>query len=387
VAARPPRRAQRPLDVGGVPVFDARSLAYAIARQPEQGARLVRIGVADHWLRRVLGDTTLAGRIEEVQRVRNGEGNAEDALADARLVLTTVAMLDPLAPLCWRGLALWPDAIGTALIADPANTTIRSRLEEVIAQEVTFSWGLARGDHCDPAELRQDAKQQRTVMRQRGWAGGLPRLDYALNPLLPCRSRVVADRAVARLEDLLPALEAASARSDLRAAPPIDRDMAAFICARMDGRLDKDVAALGDATTPEAVALEQMAVLAQLQARVKAPALPGLSRWLADFAAPAMEGWHNRDALAARREAVATAVPAGNLKALLGIVNDPAAREADEHGYAAAQQAVLRLDARLGRLAGSAGMRADTALRLGQETAAVLGLAALVAAIIAAALA
>ena len=31
--------------------------------------------------------------------------------------MRAVAVLDPLAPMCWDGLILWPDAIGTALAA------------------------------------------------------------------------------------------------------------------------------------------------------------------------------------------------------------------------------------------------------------------------------
>jgi len=385
VAARPPRRAPRPLDVGGIPVSDARSLAFAIARQPEQGAKLVRLGVADHWLRRVLGDTTLAGKIEETQRIRATEGGAEDTMADARLVVRAVALLDPMAPLCWRGVALWPDGIGPALVAEAANPTVRARIEEIVAQEVAFTWATARGEHCDPMELRVEAKQQRGLLRQRGWSGGLPRLDYSLNPLLPCRSPVLADRPVARLEELLPSLEAASGRADLRAAPPIDRDMAAFIAARDGGRLDREVAALGDPATPGAMALQQVSVLAHLQARLKARPLPGLAAWLAAVAAPSLGGWHNRETQEVRRKAVAEAVPAGNLKALLETLDDAAAREADEQGFAAAQAMMRQLDARLARLAGGTGARTETALRLGQETAAVIGLAALVAAIVAAA--
>jgi hypothetical protein len=387
VAARPPRRAGRALDVGGIAVWDARSLAYAIARQPEQGARLVRLGVADHWLRRVLGDTSLASRIEETQRIRAAEGGAEDSMADAWLALRAVALLDPLAPLCWRGVALWPDGIGPALVAEPADPAARARIEEVLVKEVAWIWATARGEHCDPLAVRHEARQLRLLLRQRGWSGGLPRLDYALNPALPCRSPVLAERPVARLEDLLPALEAVSARGDPRGAPPIDRDMAAFIAARQDGRLDKEVAELGGAATTGEAAARQLAVLAQLQVRLKAPPLPGVAGWLAGVAAPVLEGWHNRAARETLRAAIAEAVPAGNLTRLLAILADAVAREADERGHAAALASVRELDARLARLAGSGDVRGETALRLGQEIAAVLGLGALVFAIVAALLA
>jgi len=386
VAARPPRRAPRPLEVGTLAVSDARSLAYAIARQPEAGARLVRLGVADHWLRRVLGDTTLAGKIEEVQRQRAGEGGAEDAAADARLVLKAVALLDPLAPLCWRGTALWPDGLGPALVAETTDAATRARIEEVVAQEIAFTWGGARGEHGDLLALRQEVKLQRGLLKQRGWMGGLTRLDYALNPLLPCRSPVLADRPVARLDELLPALEAVSARADRRMAPPLDRDLAAFVASRIEGRPDQDLAALGEAGTPDETALTQLAVLAHLQSRLKAPPLPGVAGWFADLTAASLDGLHNRETIAAQRAAVAAAVPAGLLPALLAVLDDAATRAADAEGHAAAQAALEQLDARLAALADGGAARHEIALRIGQEATAVLGLGALVVAILVAAL-
>jgi hypothetical protein len=387
VAARPPRHAQRALPVGDIQVFDARSLAFAIARQPEVGARLVRTGVADHWLRRVLGDTALAARIEEVQRIRNAEGGPADTMADARLVLQAVALLDPLAPLCWRGVALWPDAIGSALVAEPADAAARGRIEELVAQEIPFTWALARAEFCDPQALRQDAKEQRVLLRQRGWAGGLARLDYTLNPLLPCRSKLLSDRPVARLRDLLMALEGLSERPELRAMPPLDRDIAAFIAAHTDGRLDKQISTLGDSTDPAAIVVAQLSVLAELQKGFKAPPLPGLAAWMAELATPELEGWHNRATQAARREAMEAAVPAGDLSTLLGLLKDKVARDADEQGFAAAREAVRQLDLRIARLRKGTDARTETSMRLGQESASVIGLAALVGSLVMALLA
>jgi len=387
VAARPPRLAPQALEVGGIAVYDSRSLAFAVARQPEAGARLVRTGVADHWLRRVLGDSTLAGRIEEIQRIRNSEGGPSDALADARLVMQAVALLDPLAPLCWRGVALWPDAIGSALVAESVDATTRGRIEEVIAQEIPFTWGLARADHCNPMLLRQQAKEQRALLRLRGWAGGLQRLDYSLNLLLPCRSKLLSDRPVTRMRDLLLALEALSGREDLRTMPPIDREMAAFIAAHTEGKLDKQIAGLGDAGEPEDLVIDQLSVLAELQKRYKAPALPGLAGWIVELMGPELKGWHNRATQAARQQAMAEAVPAGDLSAMLALLQDKAAREIDDRDFAAAQAAARNLDIRLARLRASSDARAEAATRLGQEGAAAAGLTALVASIVAALLA
>ena len=94
---------------------------------------------ADHveqWLRRGLGDALLATRVEELVRHRNLDMSPNDVDGEAALVMRAIAVLDPLAPLCWRGLVLWPDGIGTALAAAQASKPDAVvPLEEIILRE------------------------------------------------------------------------------------------------------------------------------------------------------------------------------------------------------------------------------------------------------------
>ena len=150
VAARPPRHAQRPLRIAGIPVWDARTLANAIASEPDQGLHALRNGTALLWLRREVGEAGLAARIEDLLRHRVADGGAEEARSDAILTMRAVSLLDPLAPLCWRGINLWPDGLGALLAAaqdsDPASVT---RLEELVATEATALWATSRPERCD----------------------------------------------------------------------------------------------------------------------------------------------------------------------------------------------------------------------------------------------
>jgi hypothetical protein len=388
VAARPPRRASRSLEVGGVAAWEARTLAYALARQPEQGMRMLRLGVVEHWLRRVLGDTTLAAKLEEAQRQRAAEAVGEDGVADLRLAMRAVALLDPLAPLCWNGLAVWPDGLGPALVAEQAgkpDLAMRGKVEQIIAAEATVAWLALRADEGKAAALRQEARHGWVLLRQQTWSGGPLRLAYALNPLLPCRSALLAATPVARLSELLPALEVAAARPEARALPPIDRDLAAFIAARHDAGSERELTALGEAGSPARAALLQLSVLAQLQREQRSGPLPGVAAWLVAAAAPALDNWRNRERRLDRQAALAAAVPAGDLSALLGILEDPPSLAADEQGYAEAAAAVRRIDAKLAEVAEATPARREAGLRLGQEIAAVIGLAAAMACAIAAA--
>ena len=388
VAARPVRRAQRPLDLTSGQVWDARTLAYAIATDPDEGSRMLRSGAIDRWLRRSLGDAALAPRLDEMVRMRGLDSSTDEAHADALMTMRAVAVLDPLAPLCWRGVALWPDGLGPALAAaeamgGPAGNLLAERLSDMVGSEVAGTWSAMRPDRMDAAPVRVDARQRRTLLQLRGWSGGLPRLRYALNPLLPCSSPMLAGHIVARLHDLLPALEAAAARPEARRLRPIDREIAAFIAARHDQRLDGELDGLADVGSPERAMLMQLRVLAGLQHRVEGTMFPALAGWLAEQAAPAVEAWHNRARRTALEQALGEASRSGQLAIMLSLLENAAARAADTRGFLAAGETVQRIDAELAALASGGELRRDTARRIGHEAALGVAMMAITVALVA----
>ncbi len=376
VAARPPPRAQQPLATSAGPVWNARMLAHAIAGDPAHGAHLLRSGAADRWLRRGLGVPGLAVRLDDA--ARQHEPDSEDGRADALLALHATAVLDPLAPLAWRGLALWPDGIGALLAAGPDRD---AALAELLDSEALAVWAAARADRLDPAPLAAEAHQQRALLQLRGWAGGTPRLRYALNPLLPCASKLLAGRCVARLAALLPALEAAGAQPDTTRLLPIDRDIAAFLAARSEDRVEAPLAALATARSPEAAALAQLRLLAPLQQHQ--PPLPHLAAWLGAHVAPSLSRWQHRRHRAALAASLTTAIEAGDLPRMLAVLDDPTL-DSDTQGVRAAVIAVQALDQALAALQAAAPLRAQAARRIGQDTMLGLGLSAVAVAAMAA---
>jgi hypothetical protein len=246
VAARAPRRATRALTIGDREVWDSRSVAFAMATQPDAAVQVLRDGTADLWLRRALTDAALAGRVDEAVRQRAARGTEGEARADALMVMRVITALDPLAPLCWSGLALWPDAVGAVLVAAEADPALLTSVEAVIDTEAPAAWVTVRQDDA-AASIRVDARRQRGWLRQRGPGGGLTRLRYALNPLHPCASKVLEGLYVVQPADVPAALEQAAGRTAGRPARPIDAALAGFLAARMDGQVDPDLAGTQDA--------------------------------------------------------------------------------------------------------------------------------------------
>ena len=378
VPARPPRRAQHATHFAAVAAWDARTLAFGIATEPERGVDMLRSGAVDRWLRRQLADTGLAAQLEEAVRQRALDDAGDDQRADATLAMRAVALLDPLAPLCWRGVAFWPDGLGPLMAAmSERGPEAKAAVESLVNGDAIGLWATARAASCDAPMVRIDARQHRIVLSLRGPSGGLPRLLYALNPLLACASPVLAGRWVAQIDDLPAALEHAAGRPDCRTRAPIDAHIAAFVAARADQHASEPSA--GDARNPAAAAIANLRLLAALQTRLAAGPLPGLAAWLLEQAEPSLAAWHNR----ARRQAMASRLAElarhGALAPMVAVLDDPAARALDEAGARQATADIASIDSGLRIVRASATHRAELAARLGQEIAVGAGMLALAA--------
>jgi hypothetical protein len=387
LAVRPARRAQRPLEIGERRIWDARSLAYTLVAQPDEAVRLVRSHTLDHWLRRSLGDTALASRVEDVVRQRS-DSSAEDTRAETTMAMNLVAVLDPLAPVSWRGLAFWPDGLGTALAqAMFENQEVAKKFEEFVAAEGLGSWAMMRPDHCDVTALRQMAQHYRMWQRIRGLGGGLARIAYALAPSLPCASPLLAGRWVARLGDLLPALDALGRVPERRRAEPIDAHIAAFIAARQEGRLGGDLgifaagALQGGSAGQNEGQLTGLRALARLQAATTTAPFPGLAAWLAERLAPLLERWSNRARRAEAEAELNRLAEAGQLSPILALFEDHHALASDAAEFKRAVAMVARIDAERAALRAGAATRKQRAAEIGHEIALGSGMMALAASV------
>jgi hypothetical protein len=109
-AARPPRRSQQALMLNDIAVFDSRMLAYALLLDYKKAVQFLTNGLVTQWLRRGLGDASLAAQIEDLVRGRTADTRS-GPLSDPLLVMHTIGVISPRMPLCWRSIALWPDGL------------------------------------------------------------------------------------------------------------------------------------------------------------------------------------------------------------------------------------------------------------------------------------
>ena len=378
-------RAQRPLNLGGTAVWDARTLANAMHHAPNIAVRQLRTPDIDIWLRRTLGEPVLAARLDEIIRGRQDDPIGERANSDPLMLMRVIAVLDPLAPLSWQGLALFPDGLGSllAVSAEPAGGAVQEKIETIIETEACAIWGEARPARSDLAMLRLDCRQQRILLRTGGWAGGLSRLAYALNSLLPCRSPLIGHEAVLRVSGLMPAFERkAASRAHPQSDFIIDRESAAFIAARFNGRMDSDFGILAqhedpDIDPPGQRGLAQLQVLSRISSLDSEPRWPAVAALVVRPARAALSKWRSRTSRSDRENALNAAVEAGSILGMLAVLLDDLAVANDAQASQAALSELQKVESEMTMLVNTRQSRWARARNTGHEIAAGLGMIAL----------
>jgi hypothetical protein len=374
VAARPAPRAPRPFKIGETAVWNNRTLAMAMALDPSEAVTAIQGGTAMYWLRRGLGDATLAVKLEELVRQHALDVSTDKETSAAMLVMRAVMDADVLMPLCWRGLMIFPEGLGPALaVALESEPETRRNLHEIVNLEVQGIWAGMRDERTPAGPQRLEARQRRAVMQIRGPAGGLPRLAYTLNPLIPCASALLGDHWIANIGDLAVALDAVAAAS--RDADLFEPQILAFIGARSERSLDQEVQGFssdGDGTVRPLAALR---LLSELQQRYHSAPMKGLTAWIALRVQPLVERWQNRQRRAAVDEQLKALAALGFLRPILTLLRDQTGQAADTEGLRVARAELEHMDAQLRGIAEGDGGRAAFAARLGQEIAAGIGLA------------
>jgi hypothetical protein len=108
--------------------------------------------------------------LEELVRHRVLDSQPDDTNGDAALVMRAIALIDPLAPQCWRGLVFWPDGLGAVLAAAQAtDADAIERLWDLVALELIGNWAAVRPERCDFAMLRSEARQQHGWLQAAAW--------------------------------------------------------------------------------------------------------------------------------------------------------------------------------------------------------------------------
>jgi len=314
-----------------------RSLARAFLKHPQEASKALREPRFESWAVRSLADQKIARIVtEEVTKNRVSPVPAE------QLVARIAILLDPEAPVRYKGFSALIDGFGGLLASQYADEQTRRDFSDVIRLHLPQLWLSVRG--LEVAKNRQVLKRFQRLqhfLNRRGFGFGLARYLYELMPGLRCQSALVLPGYCAKLSDLLPALEATAGKLD-KVVEPMDEHIAAFIASRFSAKVEPFLFSLASPPGSAERVLAMLGLLASLQDRYGPAQLTKLTGWAWKLLPPVFASYHNL-ALRKQLEQDAEKIAAkGNLIEIYNLVGSPARRQADRRAHAIARNQFMR---------------------------------------------
>lgn len=367
--AKLPKRSQRSFHFNHKDYNSARDIGMAFARHWDEAIPVVLGGQLELWLRRALEDKEKADAVASA--VRNVTGALSDKKAGSDLMLAKVCMiLDQQAPLRYKGLHVMPDGVGPLLALQIAEGKDIRLIVECIQREVPKLWLESRERYSpENSILEQNFRELRDFLKAGSIGTGIERCLYELNESLPIQSPILADQYVVEIQELLPALNEASKKVDNK-VQPFDRHVIAFMATHLNYDVSKQLAAIN---TPDAAmaTLGMLNLMAILQWRLGPAELLGLTSWVGGLLGPVVNSYHSRDRRKVLEREIPRLVRSGSMLELYKFVDNQEERQKDIDGFAWAQAEWAAAEQEVDQLEGAKDRRDETAIRFGQQTAAV----------------
>jgi len=282
-------------------------------------------------------------------------------------------MLDPSAPIRYKGFGAMPEGIGVALTIQMAKQADVKLLIEMIRRDVPKSYYEVQGAERDDPLVVSNFREIRNQLSQTGWGFGMERALYELNDALPCQSQLVGEGYVVDIKELLPALNAYGLLHGDDMQWPCDRHIAAFIGARARSDVDRNLAAVNDSDKSKAL-MALLNMLAVFQYRLGPESLPGLASWVARLASTMVESYHSREKRKEFEGLLPKLAKRGSVVEIFQLLDDPNSKEKDVNDFAWAQAQYMAAEEAIKRIESQEEDAMSGTDRVGKQVAAVTGI-------------
>lgn len=367
------KRAARGFPFNGKEYFNGRELAAAMARNWDAAIPPVLEGKLELWLRRAVEDKERAQAVADMVRVVLNGGGERRAVTD-QMLCKVLMLLDPTAPIRYKGFNAMPDGVGTALAAVMAQKSDTRLVAEVILREVPKLWFEARKFYSpDNSLMEGNFRELKGYLTQTGMGFGLERCLYEMNDALPCQSPLIGEEYITELKELLPALNASAVKMGASKQWPVDRHVAAFMGARARSDIDRNLMALSDPDQGKSF-LALLNLFAVFQYRLGPEQLTALAAWIGSLASSAIAGYHSRDKRKELEKELGKLVRRGSVVEIYNLLENPGERDKDENDFAWAQAQYQAAEDEIKRVQNNEEDRQSEATRIGKQTAAVTGI-------------
>lgn len=372
LTARMEKRAARGFPFQGEEYFNCRELAVAMAKAWDAAIPPVLEGKLELWIRRAVEDAEKAQVVADVVHLAMGGGDKKVA-ADLMLCKVLI-ILDPTAPIRYKGFSAMPDGFGTAFAAVVGQREDPRLLVEMILREVPKLWFEARKTYMpDNSLMEGNFRELKGYLAQTGIGFGLERCLYEMNDSLPCQSPLLGEEYVVELKDLLPALNAASGKRTDPKQIPIDRHVAAFMGARARSDIDRNLLQLNDGDSGKAL-MAMLNLFAVFQYRLGPESMPGLASWVGGLVGPIVHAFHSREKRRELEKEIPRLVRRGSVVEIYNLLDNGEAKEKDRVGFHWAQAQYAAAEEEIKRIEYEEDERGKEAERIGKQTASVTGI-------------
>ena len=350
--------------------FSVRELAIAFCANWDQAVAYVSDGRLELWLRRSVDAKEIANSIAMAVNTA-GFASADKRIAGDMMLCKVCLILDKLAPIRYKSVAAFPDAIGSLLAVTIAEGGNVSPIADALLREVQKTWMDTREYTPDNAVLDAEFRTARGFLEKGQTIGnGIERVLYEMNESIACQSPFTADDFVLEIRDLLPALNATAKKAEGKAWP-VDRHIAAFIGARTTFDIDRNMSEIAD-STPEKSTLGMLNLLAILQWRQGQSQLYGLTSWVGGLVQPIINGYHNRQKRRDLEREVPRLVRQGNLIDLSRLLDSAEERVRDQQGFEEACAEYRDTQREIKEIEGTLHDRDETVAKTAQQVAALV---------------
>lgn len=372
-------RADRPFEFNGRMAVTAIELAHILTSDWEAAAKLAGDDTIEKWIDRSLKNRDLAKEIAECGKL--GSSGLRQMTEDIRLS-RVIATLDPNGPLRFRRLKIMPDAFGPTAVSAALNKDLASDYTDLVASKMMAYWHEKQARPktwmLTAAEVVEKAT---SFLKESGPGFSIERCAYELNPALPCLSPALTNAVPLQPRDLIEIMERVAGEGELL----FDRHIAAFIAARISGRVDKELHDYARAPGDAERRMAQLRLLAHVQSKNSSLKARQLYDLFLNQLQIVLNDYRNVRLRQQLLKDARKAASKGSLNELVRIIDDAKKRRWDKRGFEGAVKRHAALDAEIRRLQTDEKRMQRQATLLGRQLAAniasvisVLAVAALV---------
>jgi hypothetical protein len=370
-----PMMAARPYVFLDKKYWELRTLAMDFSHHVQDAAAALEKDQFEHWIKRNFDDGNTIARLEKVWA-------KEDPALREKLVASVCMAIDPLGPVRYKDMSVFPGGYGTALAEAMATGRDLQPYGEVLSQQLLTVWINQRFDDLsDATVLLTSVEKSRNFLAQKMLGYGLERVVYLLNTDVVCLSPALQKFFAMSPGHILRALEV-KAQAGEPVEGVLDRHMIAFISVREQKMIDPYLGHI--------ISLDKgfqmvgmLRTLAAIQRRFQIASVPSLGKWLIANMAPIIEKYNDRDLRRQIAQRLAHVGDVGNLTAILEVVDSPVQVQDDAGRFTAAKREYAALFAEKADLVRRLGYRQVFGLATGRQVAMLVSTMASIVAIMA----